>query len=93
MNIDDLTDNQIENSKYFQKAFKRGKIFRNNQTGKRLVIQEVPPSPIAVGEVWKVICTTAVNKRIVPFEMNFRQLIKGTYLKENGDPGLFTPLN
>lgn len=87
----ELTREEIKKNKTLCNIIKPLKVFRNNLTGKRFIIDRVPMEPIQEGLYWKVECSTVINKgHRVPFTIRFEALANGLRFDPNTNTALYT---
>jgi hypothetical protein len=85
-----MTRAEILKNKTLCSMIKPLKVFRNNKSGARFTIQHVKMEPIDEGQKWFIECTTQVNGRPLPFNIQFEELANGLTLNEKTLIGVYT---
>jgi hypothetical protein len=88
-----MTREEILKNKTLCSMIKSGKVFRNNKSGARFTVQNVKMQPIDDGMKWFIECTTNVNGRPLPFNIQFEDLANGLILDTKTNIGIYTALN
>lgn len=85
-----MTRDEILKNKTLCAMIKSGKVYRNNKNGARFTIEYVKMQPIDDGEQWFIECTTRVNGRPLPFNIQYEELANGLTLDEKTLIGVYT---
>lgn len=85
-----MTREEIIKNKTLCNMIKNGKVYRNNKNGARFTIQHVKMEPILESQKWFIECTTNVNGRPLPFNMQFEELANGLTLDPKTMIGNYT---
>ncbi len=85
-----MTREEITKNRTICAMIKPLKVFRNNKNGARFTIQNVKMEPILENQKWFIECTTNVNGRPLPFNMQFEELANGLVLDPKTMIGIYT---